>query len=110
MQSPSPEFVQDQAVQVKSNTWVRVHVLGRQWQFYVLRRRMARILSREHSIASDAIEAFSDLARRMGYSCAKLCKVRSTSFLHESASVRRVFILDASSLKRAKQNIQDIIH
>ena len=64
---------------------------------------MARILSREQSIASDAIEALSDLARRMGCSCARVCKERSSSFLHESVSVRRDFILDASSLRRAKQ-------
>jgi len=62
---------------------------------------MARILSREQSIASDAIDALSDLARRMGYSCAKVCRERSRSFLHESASVRRDCILDASSLRRA---------
>jgi hypothetical protein len=67
------------------------------------RRRMARILSREQSIASDAIEALSDLARRMGCSWARVHRERSSSFPHESASVRRDLILDASSLRRAKQ-------
>jgi hypothetical protein len=64
---------------------------------------MARILSREQSIASEAIEALSDLARRMGYSCAKVCRERLSSFLHKSASVRRDLILEASSSRRAKQ-------
>jgi hypothetical protein len=66
---------------------------------------MARILSREQFIASDAIGAFSDLARRRVAAPGSDKRDRA-KFFHTSAFVRRdsiESILNASSLRRTEQ-------